>query len=512
MRVKDSLDDYWEDNKKGDVISPFSIKGGKMKDNNLLKSLLQSGINPDEKLMNNQNQYQQNQYQQNQFMENQFTEEQSNDSETETEYVNKIRRTVTERFGEKLITLSGDISFNHEVRTFIKEIVTKKYYGNSIKISNTTEYIFNDIIGLGPLQPLLENPDITEIMVTKYDLVYVEKKGIMQLVDNIKFESNEHLYNTIQKIVSPMGRKIDEAEPLVDTSLPDGSRVNATVPPATPDGPTLTIRKFSENKLTPQDYLNFGSLSIDMIEFLKLAIKGKANIIVAGGTGTGKTSLLNMISQFIGGSDAITTIEDTLELQLQQDNVRRLLARKAVNGKGEIPIRRLVKNTLRMRPDRILVGEIRGGEIYDMLDSMSSGHEGGMGTIHSKSPKHLVDIRIPILMAMSDISINETAQRKMISDAIDLIIYIKRFKDGSRKITNITEVVGYGLEGASKLKIKNADPDKIYLNDIYRFKEGGYVGGKMRGDYVTTGYVPKRILEKASIYDVDIDENIFLEK
>lgn len=219
-----------------------------------------------------------------------------------------------------------------------------------------------------------------------------------------------------------------------------------------------------------------------------------------------------MISQFVDAKDAIATIEDTLELQLQQSNVRRLLSRQAVNGKGEIPIRRLVKNTLRMRPDRIIVGEIRGGEIYDMLDAMSSGHEGGMGTIHSKSPRHLVDIRIPILMAMSDISIDESAQRKMIGDAIDLIVYIKRFKDGSRKITNITEVVGYGKEGASRLKIKNPDDKKIYLQDVFSFEEEGYVDGKMVGEYKASGYIPKRIIEKASVYNAHIDESIFSKK
>lgn len=466
----------------------------------LLKSLLdKTNINPDTKLMNPAIAPE----------TNPFTPSESVKSEREQEFANEVRRMVTDKFRASLISEKDDVSFQASVRVFIKSMVSSKYGESSLQTENMTNYIYNDIVGFGPLQALLSDSSVTEIMVTRYDLVYIERGGRMELAEDVKFDSKKHLENTIQKIVQPMGRKIDEAEPLVDTSLPDGSRVNATFPPATPDGPTLTIRKFSEKKLGPQDYLKFGSVDEKMIEFLKFAIQGKANIIVAGGTGTGKTSLLNMISQFVDAKDAIATIEDTLELQLQQFNVRRLLSRQAINGKGELSIRRLVKNTLRMRPDRIIVGEIRGGEIYDMLDAMSSGHEGGMGTIHSKSPRHLVDIRIPILMAMSDISINETAQKKMISDAIDLIVYIKRFKDGSRKITNITEVVGYGKEGASRLKIKNAEEDKIYLKDVFTFAEEGYIDGKMKGKYIASGYIPKRTMEKAAIYNAHLDESLF---
>lgn len=467
----------------------------------LLKSLLDKGntVNPDTKLMNP-----------GAIVEAEaFTNADYFKGEREQMFANEIRKSVTDKYRESLITSKDDPSFQTSVKIFIKTFVSQKYGEGSLATENMTNYIYNDIIGFGPLQVLLSDPSVTEIMVTRYDLVYIERGGRMELAEYVKFDSKKHLENTIQKIVQPMGRKIDEAEPLVDTSLPDGSRVNATFPPATPDGPTLTIRKFSEKKLGAADYLKFGSVDEKMIEFLKFAIQGKANIIVAGGTGTGKTSLLNMISQFVDEKDAIATIEDTLELQLQQFNVRRLLSRQAINGKGELTIRRLVKNTLRMRPDRIIVGEIRGGEIYDMLDAMSSGHEGGMGTIHSKSPRHLVDIRIPILMAMSDISINETAQRKMISDAIDLIIYIKRFKDGSRKITNITEIVGYGKEGASKLKIKNGEDEKIYLKDVFSFVEDGYSDGKMTGKYKATGYIPRRTIEKAAIYNAHIDESLF---
>lgn len=432
-----------------------------------------------------------------------------------------VRESVTKKFSSALISKANDTQFKAEVNNFIKECIgqialSKEYNINEIIKNELSNKIYNDIIGFGPLQSLLQDENITEIMVTAFNKVYVEKKGVMTLVPEVKFDSEEHLKNTIQKIVQPMGKKIDDSEPICDTSLPDGSRVNATFPPASPEGATLTIRKFSKCKLGPKDYLNFGSLNQDMIDFLKFAVLGKANIIVAGGTGTGKTTLLNMISQFIPDTDAIVTIEDTLELQLQQQNVRSLLARKPVNGRGAITIRDLVKNTLRMRPDRIDVGEIRGGEIYDMLDSMSSGHEGGMGTIHTKSPSHLVNIRIPILMAMSDIRMEEKAQKKMIADAIDLIVYIKRFPGGARKITNITEVCGYGEEGAKRLKLKDKDidNDKIYLKDIFQFKEKGInENGVVEGEYVSTGYIPKRILNKAAIYtSKKIDQKIFTKK
>lgn len=421
-----------------------------------------------------------------------------------------IRDSVMDNFKEKLLRNKNDSAFQNQVRQFINSLLEQdlNIAGNLFLVNKLTEDIYNDILGFGPIQPLLEDEDITEIMVSKYNKIYVERKGILQLEPNVFFDSEEHLQNTIQKIVQPMGQKVDEAEPICDTSLPDGSRFNCTLPPASPDGATMTIRKFSKHKMTAGDYLEKQSLNEDMIRFLDFAVKGKANIIVSGGTGTGKTTLLNMISNFIPDTESIVTIEDTLELQLQKSNVRRLLTRRAVNGTGEITIRRLVKNTLRMRPDRIDVGEIRSGEIYDLLDALSSGHDGGMGTIHSKSPRHLVDTRIPILMGMSDIQMEVTAQKKMIASAIDLIVQIKRYKDGTRKIVRITEVCGYGEEGAETVGTDIVE-DKIYLRDIFEFKKTGYVGGKIQGKYVATGNIPTTIIEKAAIYDSQIDLDIF---
>lgn len=429
------------------------------------------------------------------------------------EYNPKIKKLVVERFGSQLLKNNADSTFHTTVKNFIKEsLMQDSKIGNNMEfIALLTNNIFDDIIGFGPIQPLLADEHITEIMVSAWNKIFVEKNGKLVLVPDIAFNSEEHLVTTIQKIAQPMGRKIDDVEPIVDTSLPDGSRVNATIPPASPDGSTLTIRKFSKNKLTAQDYLGFGSLDERMIKFLKFAVEGKANIIISGGTGTGKTTLLNMVSQFIPDNEAINTIEDTLELQLWKNNVRRFLSRPPVNGKGEITIRYLVKESLRQRPDRIVIGEIRDSSISDMLDAMSSGHEGGLSTVHSKSPKHLVESRIPILMGMSDIHLEPIAQKKLIADAIDLIVYIKRFKDGSRKITNITEVVGFGEEGASRLKVKQIDPNKIYLKDIFSFKESGYENGKLQGDFVANNYIPKRIIDKAAISHCQIDQSIFFE-
>lgn len=392
-----------------------------------------------------------------------------------------------------------------EVKQYIEEYLsTKEQITDLIVLKKYTQDVYDSMVGYGPLESLLHDPNVTEIMVTRYDKVYVEKNGVMQLLPDVYFNSEKHLQNVIQKIVMQKGKKIDDSEPLCDTSLPDGSRVNATFPAISPEGSTLTIRKFSNKNISYDDYINLGSISVQMIEFLKLAVKGKANIFITGGTGTGKTTFLNMLSSFIPSTEAIVTIEDTLELKLQQENVRKMLTRGEVNGVGGITTRDLVKNALRQRPDRIVVGEVRDGSIYDLLDSWGSGHEGGMGTAHSKSPSHLVNNRIETLMGMSDINMAEESQKNMIADAIDLVVFIKRFTDGSRKITAITEILGYGEDSG----IKDAK-DKIYLKDIYKFKNQGFENGKIIGTYEATGHIPKRVINKAEIYNVHFDEDLF---
>lgn len=359
------------------------------------------------------------------------------------------------------------------------------------------------IWGLGPLEKLLEDASITEIMVTRFDKIYVEQKGKLQLLDNVKFDSEEDLRVVIDKIVQPIGRTIDESKPIVDARLEDGSRVHAVIPPICPDGSLLTIRKFSKKKLTGEDYLRFGSLNEKMVDFLERAVHSRFNIIVSGGTGTGKTTLLNMLSNFIPAQESLITVEDSCELILGQDNVRRMEARPAnAEGKGAVTIRDCVKATLRMRPDRIIVGEIRDGVIVDMFRALSSGHDGGLTTIHANNPEDLTTSVMPILFGMSDMSFTEEARNKLIASALDLIVQITRFSDGSRKISKITHVVGIGkkqarLAGLPQNEIDEIEDNEIILRDIFVFKQTGKnAEGKIVGEYVTTGYVPQNLLYK----------------
>lgn len=369
-----------------------------------------------------------------------------------------------------------------------------------------SQRILDDILGFGPIQDLLEDPEVTEIMVSRWDRVYAERNGKLMLVPDVKFNSDDHLYNIINKIVQNIGRKIDESTPLVDARLPDGSRVNATIKPISPDGATLTIRKFAKHKLTGEDYLRFGSLSPEMLEFLKQCVIARCNIIVSGGTGSGKTTLLNMLSNYIPDWEAIVTIEDSCELQLGQENVRRLEVKPPnAEGKGAVTIQDLVKNALRMRPDRIVVGEIRDGTVVDMFRAMSSGHDGSLTTIHANNPRDLCEATLPILFGYNEeVKLSEHAQRLQIVSSVDLIVQIARLRDGSRKITNITHVVGLGKDGASKLSVKeeNIDPNKIYLQDIFKYNQ-------RTQRFEATGYVPKNIVAKIEQVGGKLDPKIF---
>ena len=425
-----------------------------------------------------------------------------------------VKAQIQLKFGGQILSDAKDKEFVEKLKKSIDLCLqNERAISSTVQRGEITIRILDDILGFGPLQPALENPEITEIMVTHYTKVYVEKQGKLQLDPTIVFVSEEQLRNVIDKIVQPIGRRIDESDPLVDARLPDGSRVNATIPPISPDGATLTIRKFSKNKLTGKDYLIKGSLSPTMLEFFDIAVRARCNIIISGGTGSGKTTFLNMLSNFCPSSDAIITVEDSCELQLYQDNVRRLEAKPSNNeGKGEVPIRILVKNCLRMRPDRIIVGEIRDGAIVDMFRAMSSGHDGSLTTIHSNNPRDLVDSTIFILFGMSDMRFTEKAIQQLVCSAVDLIIQISRLADGTRKIVNVTHVVGYGKNGASKLKVAadEIEKDKIYLKDIFRFVQT-YVddNGHIHGEYQATGYVPKEIIDKAKANRCNIDLSIY---
>ncbi len=337
--------------------------------------------------------------------------------------------------------------------------------------------ILNDVIGLGPIEPLLENPDITEIMVNGPYSVYVERRGKLELSD-AQFTSNEHVMNVINRIVSSVGRRIDESSPMVDARLADGSRVNAIIPPLALTGPTVTIRKFSKRPLTVNDLIRFNSVSPKMMSFLEACVKGKTNIIVSGGTGSGKTTLLNVLSSYIPESDRIITIEDAAELQLRQNHVITLESRPAnIEGVGQISIRDLVRNALRMRPDRIIVGEVRSGETLDMLQAMNTGHDGSLTTAHANSPRDLIS-RLETMVLMSGMDMPVRAIREQVSSALDLIVHQSRMKDGTRKIVSITEVVG--MEG-----------DTITLQELFGYRSSGVdVRGNINGEFIATGVRP----------------------
>lgn len=345
--------------------------------------------------------------------------------------------------------------------------------------------IYNNVVGLGPLEPLLDDPDISEIMVNGPYNVYVERRGKLQLSD-VVFKDNNHLLNIINRIVSAVGRRIDETSPMVDARLADGSRVNAVIPPIVLNGPTITIRKFSKNPLTVSDLIRNASVSPMMMSFLDACVKGKLNIIVSGGTGSGKTTLLNVLSGYIPDTDRIVTIEDAAELQLRQNHVVTMESRPAnLEGAGQIAIRELVRNALRMRPDRILVGEVRSGETLDMLQAMNTGHDGSLTTAHANSPRDLMS-RLETMVLMSGMDLPIKAIREQVSSALDVIVQQARMKDGSRKIINITQVVG--MEG-----------DTITLQDLFVFKQHGLDSqGKITGNFVSTGIRPTFIEKMVS--------------
>ena len=342
------------------------------------------------------------------------------------------------------------------------------------------EELLDEIIGFGPVTIFLADNSVTEIMVNGPNHVYIEKKGKLTLTD-ARFKNNDHVMHVIKKIVAPLGRRIDESSPMVDARLPDGSRVNAIIPPLAIDGPSITIRKFAEDPYKIEDLINFGTLNSKMAELLKYCVEGRLNIVVSGGTGSGKTTTLNVLSSFIPHNERIVTIEDAAELQLSQEHVVRLETRPAnLEGKGEITIRDLVRNSLRMRPDRIIVGEVRSGEALDMLQAMNTGHDGSLTTGHANSPRDILS-RIETMVLMSGMNLPIKAIRDQAASAIDLIIQQSRMADGSRKITYITEV--QGMEG-----------DIIVLQDIFRYEQRGIDSrGKVKGDFVFTGVMPKFI-------------------
>jgi pilus assembly protein CpaF len=391
----------------------------------------------------------------------------------------------------------SDEELRHHVNKLIKEIIDEMggKIPSDVDKEKLCEDVLNEAVGLGPIEELLAQDDISEVMVNRHDEIYIEKGGRLTKSD-VVFSSDDAVMSAIERIVAPLGRRIDESSPMVDARLKDGSRVNAIIPPLALRGPCLTIRKFSKQKLFASDLIKFGAINQPMVDFLKMAVENHRNILVSGGTGSGKTTLLNILSNFIPDTERIVTVEDAAELQLAQPHLVSLESRPPnMEGKGAIPIRDLVKNCLRMRPDRIVVGECRGGEALDMLQAMNTGHDGSLTTAHANTPRDML-ARLEVMVLMSGMDLPSKAIRDQIASAIHLVVQQTRFSDGSRRVINITEVTG--MEG-----------DMVQLQDIFRFQQEGFdENGKVQGHYLATGNIPE-FYEDMRARGVPVDMSIF---
>jgi pilus assembly protein CpaF len=394
---------------------------------------------------------------------------------------------------------SMDITRTDEVRRTIQGLFEQILAEENIVLSRPErarlfEQISAEILGFGPLQPLLEDETITEIMVNGAKNIYIERKGKVHRVP-VTFENNDHVMRIIDRIVAPLGRRIDESSPYVDARLPDGSRVNAVIPPISLVGPVLTIRKFSRNPITVEQLIQFGSVTSEGIQFLKACVESRLNVVISGGTGSGKTTLLNILSSFIPSDERIITIENAAELQLRQEHVVTLESRPPnIEGRGEITIRQLVINALRMRPERIIVGEIRDEAALDMLQAMNTGHDGSMTTLHSNGPRDSLS-RLETMTLMAGMELPSKAIREQISSAIDVICHQERMRDGTRKITSITELSG--MEG-----------DVITMTDIFVFEQTGVENTQIMGRLRPTGLRPK-FMDKIEASGINLPPSIF---
>jgi pilus assembly protein CpaF len=411
-------------------------------------------------------------------------------------YKTLLHQAVLKRIDLNVIETLGPDDLRSQLKALATDIIREEALPlNEAEHDQIVRDLQHEVMGLGPLEPLLADPSISEIMINGARKIFVERKGKIILTD-IRFDDDAHLLKIIGRIVSRVGRRVDESSPMVDARLPDGSRVNAIIPPLALDGPVMTIRRFAVVPLQMRDLLAVGALTQDMGEFLAAIVQSKANVIISGGTGSGKTTLLNVLSSFVPDDERIITLEDTAELQLQQEHVVRLESRPAnIEGQGAIPMRALVKNSLRMRPDRIIVGEVRGGEVMDMLQAMNTGHSGSLATVHANNSRDCL-ARLENLVNLAGIQIPPKALRQQIVSAVNFIVQANRLTDGSRKITSITEIIG--MEG-----------DVIVTQDIYVYEvEAADSNGKVQGQFRTTGIRP-HFMDEIRRHGIEIDASKF---
>jgi len=396
---------------------------------------------------------------------------------------------------ERLKRLTSE-QFKHELALLVQRIIEEeRIVLNQQERHHLVLDIQHEMLGFGPLEPLLNDPGISDILVNTYNKVYVERRGRLELTD-VSFHDNAHLMKIIEKIVSRVGRRVDESSPMVDARLPDGSRVNAIIPPLAVDGPLVSIRRFGATPLTVQNLLDYKSVTPPMIKVLESLGLAKVNILISGGTGSGKTTMLNLISGFIPGNERIVTIEDAAELQLRQPHVVRLETRPPnIEGKGEVTQRALVRNSLRMRPDRIILGEVRGPEALDMLQAMNTGHEGSLATIHANTPRDAL-ARLENMVGMAGVSLTPRAIRQQIASAITVILQASRLADGTRKVVSMQEITG--MEG-----------EVISMQEIFRFEQTGIdADGKVQGHFCATGVRP-RFADRLRMFGAAVPEDTF---
>jgi pilus assembly protein CpaF len=424
----------------------------------------------------------------------------SRDKDSSHDEFEELKRLIHGKLVDKLdLSRLGDLqgdTLRREIRLVVEHLCdTENPLLNRSERERLIEEVLDETFGFGPLEMLLKEEGIADIMINGPKHVFIEKNGRIQR-SSVTFRDDAHLMQILDRIVSKVGRRIDETSPMCDARLPDGSRVNAIIPPLALDGPSLTIRRFGSNPLTLEDLLNFGAFTPEMVMFLEGAIKARLNMIISGGTGSGKTTLLNTLSSFIPGDQRVLTIEDAAELQLQQEHVLRLETRPAnIEGKGAVTATDLVKNALRMRPDRIIIGECRGGDALDMLQAMNTGHEGSLTTIHANTPRDAVS-RLETMIAMSGVELPLKALRQQFASAVDLIIQVNRLQGGPRKVTHITEVL-------------NMEQETVIMQDIFLFVQDGIdEEGRAFGHFESTGVRPA-CMERLEACGVRLPSNLF---